>query len=78
MARSLAVLRQCDQSLCDELDVVGVDVETEQYQATRCHSTHAVQELERLQDEVLTVLTVLLFTEVVLWEHIKPRSLNII
>ena len=45
VARSLAVLCQCDQSLRDELHIIGMDVETQQYQTTRGHSTHTVQEL---------------------------------
>ena len=61
MARTLAVLSQCDQSLRYELHVVGMDVETEQDQPSRCHSADAVQELECLQDEVVVGLAVLLF-----------------
>ena len=66
MTRSLAVLCQCDEGLCDELHIVGVDVEAEQNQTSRGHSTDAVKELECLQDKVVTGLTVLLLTEVVL------------
>ena len=75
MARSLAVLCQCYQSLCDELDVVGTYIEAEQYQAARGHPTHTVQELECLQDQVVTVLAVLLLTEVVLlWGNTKSQK----
>ena len=62
MARTLAVLGQCDQSLCDELHIVGMDVETEQDQPSCGHSTDTVQELECLQDEIVVSLAVLLFT----------------
>ena len=66
MARSLAVLGQCDQCLCDELHIVGMNVETQQHQATRGHSTHTVKELKCLQNQVVTVLAMFLLTKVVL------------
>ena len=66
MTRTLTIFRQSDQCLCDEFHVVGMDVETQQHQPSGGYSTHTVKELERLQDEVVTVLAVLLFAEVVL------------
>ena len=66
MAWSLTVLSQSDQCLCYQLHVVGMDVETEQDEATSSDTTDTVQELESFKDEVVAGLTVLLFAEVVL------------
>ena len=66
MAWSLTVFGKRGQTLVDEFDVVGVDVETEQDQSPRGHTTDTVQELERLQNQVVTLFTVGLFVKVIL------------
>jgi hypothetical protein len=66
MAGSLAVLRQSLQALVDELHIVGIDIETEQYQPSSGDTTDAVQEAQGLQDQVVAVLAVGLLPKVVL------------
>ena len=61
MAWSLTVLGKGGQTLVDEFDAVGMDVEAEQDHSPRSHTTDTVQELECLQNQVVTLFTVGLF-----------------
>ena len=67
MAGALAVFGECLQTLVNELNVVGVDIETQQNQTTSGHSTYTIQEAKGFQYEVVVVLTVLLLPQVVLY-----------
>lgn len=64
MARPLAILGQAFQSLVDQLDILLVDVETQQAQAARGTSADAVQELKGLTDKVVICFVVLIPQEV--------------
>lgn len=82
MTGALAVLRQALQRLVDEGNVVLVDVQSQQAEASGGASADAVQELQGLTDQVVVVLFVLI-TKEVLAEHrnyvgilIKVRKLE--
>ena len=73
MTGSLTVLSESLQTLVDQLHIVSIDVETEQDQPSRGHSTYAVQETQGLKDEVVAVLTIHLLTQVILRERGRIR-----
>ena len=66
MTRSLTILRESDQTLVDELGIVGVDVEAQQHESSSAHSTYGVQQVERLCYEIVGGLAVVLVMQVVL------------
>lgn len=66
VAGPLAVLCECGETLVDELHVVGVNVEAEQYQPPCGDATYAVEEPQRLEDEITVGLAVSLGAEIVL------------
>ena len=66
MARSLAVFGKGLQTLADELGVVGVDVKAEQDQPPGGGPADAIQEPQRVQDQVEARLVVMLLAKVVL------------
>ena len=56
MARALAVLGERLERLVDERRVVLVDVETEEANFARRRAAHAIEEHERLGDQIVSVL----------------------
>lgn len=64
MTGTLAVLRQALHRLVDETNVLLVDVEAQQAQASRGAATNTVQELESLTHQVVVVLVILVAQKV--------------
>ena len=66
MAGSLTVLCECDETLVDEVGIVGMDVEAEKHESSSAHSTDGVQQVQRLRYQVVRSLTVSLVPEIIL------------
>lgn len=68
MARALAVFRQCDHALVDELSIFSMYVETEQHEPTSSDTTYTVQQPQSLCYKVVRCLALCLVTKIVLRE----------
>lgn len=66
MARSLAVFSESLEALADELCIVCVDIQTEEYQSPSSGTTDAVQEPQSVQDQIVTRLAELLLPQIIL------------
>lgn len=75
VTRSLAVLSQSDETLVDEGGIVGMDVETQQHEASSTDSTDGVQEVESLSYEIVGSLAVALMPQIVLEEN-EEKCMN--
>ena len=75
MTRSLAVLSQSDETLVNEGGIVGMDVETQQHEASGTDSTDGVQKMESLSDEIVGSLAVALMPQIVLEENEEKYGL---
>lgn len=73
MTGTLAVLRQALHCLVDETNILLVDVEAQQAQASGGTATNAVQELESLTHQVVVVL-VILVSQKILKFKMKTQS----
>lgn len=67
---ALAVLCESLQSLVDEGDVVLVDVETQQAQASGCGAANTVQEHQSLRHQVVIALVVLISQSILKQEFV--------
>lgn len=67
---ALAVLCECLKSLVDKGDVVLVDVETQQAQASGCGAANTVQEHQSLRHQVVIALVVLISQSILKQEFI--------
>lgn len=70
MTGALAVFCECLQSLVDEGDVVLVDVETQQAQASGCGAADTVQEHQSLRHQVVIALVVLISQSILKQEFV--------
>jgi len=75
MTRTLAVFCQCFQSLVDQRDIDFSDVQSEQTKSASRTAADAVQELQRLADNVVVGL-VTLRPQVILPSHINSKYKN--